>query len=85
MAASTDSSVAGERDNAGSGTRTGCDVGDSDVVLPPVMAAQPTGSPPAIVSEDAIVATVMDRLDALAASRAGNTSGEIRSPEGVRI
>lgn len=85
MAASMDSTVAGERDAAGSGSQTGSDVGDSDVVLPPVMAPQSTGNPPAIVSEDTVVAVVMDRLDALAASRAGNNGGEIQSPEGVRI
>ena len=77
---------------AGSDSKHGRDEDVSGAALPSDDTAVPSGiaphsgdDPPTIVSEDTAVAVVMDRLDALSASREGNSGDEIRAPEGVRI
>lgn len=75
-AASMDSTVVDARDAAGSGI---------DATLPAWMTPAASDNPPEIVSEDTAVAVVMDRLDALSASRAANAGDKVRAPEGVRI
>ena len=74
------STVADTQNDAGSGS----DGSASESMVPAAMVLEASDSPPTIVSEDTVVAVVMDRLDALSVSRAANGE-DIRAPEGVRI
>ena len=94
MAGLTDGISGGESDPTAAGldSKHGRDEDDSGAALPSDDTTFPSGmaphsgdDPPTIMSEDTAVAVVMDRLDALSASRAGNSGDEIRAPEGVRI